>query len=233
MSQGISPKILISLAPAPVRRIKDIAQRFEPPLALDDSAVFDLSKTKFADPKFSVRKNMFMNAETIKKICDLLPVREGVDLGDTNNTGVIELATHRVYKSRKYDILSKGSLAAQHSAALAKGQRNEPISEGPVPRFREGTAHGPLQKIGEAKTRRELEISRAAITKRRGRGRPPKEKSDAVLTHRFQVMLSQEDIARVRRVQELAGVESMSEAIRLAVVNELERLEIMHKHTGS
>ncbi len=206
--------------------IEVYADDFEVPLALGDSAVFDLSKTNFADPNVSVRKNMFMNAETIKKICDLLPLREGVDLGDSNNTGVIELAAHRLYKSRKHDNLSRGSLAAPHSAAFAEGQRNLPISRGTVPRLEDGAAHKP--QTSEANMRHVITASPVVAKARRGRGRPPKEKSGASLTHRLQIMLSTEDIQRIERIKELTGADSMGAAIRASLRAEYDRLVTGH-----
>jgi hypothetical protein len=57
------------------------------------------------------------------------------------------------------------------------------------------------------------------------RGRPPKEKSDATLTRRLQILMSPEDIERIIAIMDLTTAGSMGEVIREAVRREFERLE--------
>jgi hypothetical protein len=175
-----------------------------------------------------------MDERKLKELLNLLPNKEDVDLSDPSYTGVtnvLRIDQHPLYKSNNYAKVSIDSTLRPHAEEMLRRNEDQPFSEGLVPRLREEATHKP-QQTGEAKMHRNLKSPQILPTTRRGRGRPPKEKSDASLTHRFQVMLSQEDIARVQRVQHLAAVDSMGEAIRLAVRNEHERLEIIRKRNG-
>jgi Ribbon-helix-helix protein, copG family len=78
----------------------------------------------------------------------------------------------------------------------------------------------------------EVETGRAVNKQRRQpkkanrlRGRPPKEKSEATLTRRLQILLSSDDLARIAAIMETTNAASMGEAIREAIRRDFQRLK--------
>jgi hypothetical protein len=57
------------------------------------------------------------------------------------------------------------------------------------------------------------------------RGRPPKEKSEATLTRRLQILLSSDDIERIAAIMEATEATSMGEAVRESIRRDFQRLK--------
>ena len=62
-------------------------------------------------------------------------------------------------------------------------------------------------------------------------GRPPKLKSDASLTKRLQIMLSNHDAEMIEEIMQATRVASMGQVIRDAVRRDFERIVSEKKHT--
>jgi hypothetical protein len=199
------------------------ADGFEKPLALGESAVFEFAKAKFDDHKFSIRKNMFVDIETIGSNSWSYPAEKRVALNASKEERDLDVYRAGLHQTSSYAIHSPDDPAAQRPAAPAESHENQPISSGKARRFREGAKRKPREH-SEAKMNNAIADLTAASVPRARRGRPTKAKSEAVLTRRLQIMVTPEDIERIQFVQDQTSADSMGEVIRDAVRAEYERL---------
>jgi hypothetical protein len=197
--------------------IQVTAKNTHTPESVGDFTTFELTGIDFDHPKSHVRNHLQLDQKRIKNLIEMLPPNEEVDLSDSSITGlVIELEEHDFWK-RRFHRKTRKELSRPGAKPSASESRGPVRSRrAPSSRMHSDSTYG--RHTAEISTNRtDIAAAKSTMVVKRRPGRPPKEKSDATLTHRFALLLSEEDIARVNSIMQREGLGSMGQAIRDAI----------------
>lgn len=177
--------------------------------------VFEISNINFDDARNVVRPNLMLNDDRILELVRLLPPKDEIDFSDVTATGIANLHSYKLQK-----LLRRGTVS-RVSKSLSSTNDPGRLTRQPGDRLAPEPLHHEEVEMNLTSDKRG---SREIKQMRRQQGRPPKVKSDASLTRRLQILLSDRDIEAIEAIMEASGVTSMGQVIRDAVHKEFERL---------
>lgn len=201
------------------------------PNSIGDFKAYETIGIDFDDPQKQVRKRLHLEYRQIKALIDMLPPEQEVDLTDPSNTGVIKLDEHKLWKKRHHGKLVADQTQRRSPSSAAS---NSPHQPGPrrlnAPSARSRALREPRQSNEANMNPTALASINLAKTVKRRPGRPLKEKSEATLTRRFGLLLTNEDLNRLEEVMRYHGLGSMGQAIRDIIRKEHQSL--LHQRSG-